>query len=140
MVVRAVVVWFGLLAIAIANGAAREAFLTPRVGSSLGHRLSTIVLSIAILLVGWFAVPWIGPHSIQESWLIGVAWVTLTLAFEFVGGHFIFGRPWNLLLADYNVLAGRIWVMVLVVSLVTPVVAFTRRGQVPAAAHTFIQR
>lgn len=140
MVVRSVIVWFGLLALAIGNGAAREAFLTPRVGSGLGHGISTIALSIAILLVGWFAIPWIGPQSVQESWLIGVIWVTMTVAFEFLGGHFIFGRPWNLLLADYNILAGRIWVMVLIVSLVTPVVAFTRRGPAPAGTPTFIQR
>ena len=77
--------------------------------------------------MGWFSIPWIAPRSVQDAWLIGITWVLLTVAFEFLGGHFLFGRPWKLLLADYNILAGRIWVMVLVVSLVTPVVAFTRR-------------
>lgn len=139
MVVRSVMVWFGLLALAIANGAARDAFLTPRVGSGAGHGISTVLLSAAILVVGWFSIPWIGPRSVQEAWLIGITWVLLTVAFEFLGGHFIFGRPWKLLLADYNILAGRIWVMVLIVSLVTPVVAFTRRGP-SAATQTFGQR
>ena len=32
------------------------------------------------------------------------------------------------LLADYNLLAGRIWVMVLIVTLMTPIIAFTWRG------------
>ena len=48
------------------------------------------------------------------------------IAFEFLGGHFIFGKPWQELLADYNLFAGRIWVMVLIVTLMTPIVAFTR--------------
>ena len=34
------------------------------------------------------------------------------------------------LAADYTLLAGRIWVMVLVVTLLAPVAAFARRGQV----------
>jgi hypothetical protein len=62
----------------------------------------------------------------QDAWTIGVTWVALTLAFEFLGGHFIFGRPWQELLGDYNLFAGRIWVMVLIVTLMTPVIAFTR--------------
>ena len=140
MLARSIIVWFGLLILAVGNGAVREAFFVPRVGSGAGHAISTVLLSMLILLAGWFAIPWIGPASVQESWLIGITWVALTVAFEFLGGHFIFGRPWNLLLADYNILAGRIWVMVLVVSLVTPVVAYTRRGPAHVATPTFIQR
>ena len=128
MLSRAVLIWFVLLALAIANGAVREALLNPRLGGGAGHALSTVMLSAVILLVGWMSVPWIGPRSIQDSWLIGITWVGLTVAFEFLGGHFLFGRPWALLFADYNLLAGRIWVMVLIVSLITPMLAYTRRG------------
>lgn len=140
MVARSVIVWLGLLALAVANGAVREAFLTPRVGGAAGHGISTVLLSVGILAMGWLSIPWIGPQSVQDAWLVGIIWVFLTIAFEFLGGHFLFGRPWNLLMADYNILAGRIWVMVLIVSLITPVVAFTRRGGAAAAAPTFIQR
>jgi hypothetical protein len=86
------------------------------------------MLSVLILAVGWISVPWIGPQTIQDAWTIGIIWVVLTLAFEFLGGHFLFGKPWQELLADYNLFAGRIWVMVLIVTLMTPVIAFTRRG------------
>ena len=60
-------------------------------------------------------------------WAIGFGWVTLTLAFEFLGGRFLFGKAWTELAADYNLLAGRIWVLVLVVTLLTPIVVFMRR-------------
>jgi hypothetical protein len=126
MIVRAVLVWVGLLVIAILNGGFREAVLTPRLGRSLGHGLSTLMLSLFIVALGWMTTPWVGPKSLQDAWMIGGAWVALTLAFEFLGGHFIFGRPWQTLLADYNLFAGRIWVMVLIVTLMTPVIAFTR--------------
>jgi hypothetical protein len=126
MLLRTIAMWCVLLLGAIANGAFREAVLTPRLGRGLAHALSTVFLSLLILGIGVLVTPWIGPTSLQDAWTIGVTWVTLTLAFEFLAGHFIFGRTWTELMADYNLLAGRIWLMVLVVTLMTPVIAFTR--------------
>lgn len=128
MLFRALAIWFVMLLGAVANGAFREAVLTSRLGRGVAHAVSTVLLSLVILLVGWIATPWIAPRTLQDAWTIGVAWVGLTIAFEFLAGHFVFGRPWSDLLADYNLLAGRIWLMVLVVTLMTPVFAFTRRG------------
>jgi hypothetical protein len=127
MILRAALVWGGLLVVAILNGGFREAVLVPRVGLGLGRALSTVLLSLLILGIGWLATPWIGPVTIQDAWTIGILWVGMTLAFEFLGGHFVFGKPWQELFADYNLLAGRIWVMVLIVTLMTPIVAFTVR-------------
>ena len=47
-------------------------------------------------------------------------WVTLTVAFEFLAGHFLFGTSWATLLNDYKVHEGRIWVLVLLTALVAP--------------------
>jgi hypothetical protein len=41
-------------------------------------------------------------------------WLALTVAFEFLFGRFARGISWNELLSDYNILAGRLWVLVLV--------------------------
>ena len=84
----------------------------PRLGRGVGHAVSTVSLSALILLFGWMTLPWIGPRTLQEAWIVGALWTGLTLVFEFLGGHFIFGKPWAELLADYNLLAGRIWSMV----------------------------
>jgi hypothetical protein len=127
MVLRAVLIWFVLLVIASLNGAFREGVLVARLGRGLGQAVSTIMLSVLILGIGWISTPWIAPGTLQDAWLIGVMWVLLTLAFEFLGGHFLFGKPWTELLADYNLLAGRIWVMVLIVTLMTPIIAFTKQ-------------
>ena len=128
MTLRIVVIWCGLLFLAILNGGFREAMLVPRAGRGLGNAVSTVILSALIVAAGWISIPWIGPRSLQDAWTIGVVWVTLTLAFEFLAGHFVFGKPWAELLADYNLMAGRIWIMVLIVTLMTPIVAFTRRS------------
>jgi len=127
MIIRTLLIWSGLLVLAIANGGFREAVLVPKLGLGLARAISTILLSALILVFGWAVTPWIGPATLQDAWVIGALWVTLTLAFEFLGGHFLFGKPWPELLADYNVFEGRIWVMVLVVTMLTPALAFTSR-------------
>jgi hypothetical protein len=55
-------------------------------------------------------------------------WVALTLAFEFLAGHYLFGTPWNQLLADYNVLGGRIWALALVTTAIAPWLTAHGRG------------
>lgn len=128
MLVRTVAAWGLLLGLAVLNGAFREAYLSPRPGRGVANALSTVSLSLLILLAGLAITSWIAPRTIQDAWTIGVVWLALTLAFEFLAGHFIFGRAWSELLGEYNLLAGKVWLMVLVVTLMTPVVAFTRRG------------
>ena len=130
MMARAVLIWFALLAVAIVNGAIREGLLLPWLGRGVAQAVSTVLLSGFIVAIGWWATPWIAPRRAADAWAIGLGWVTLTLAFEFLGGHFLFGKSWTALVADYNLLAGRIWVMVLVVTLVTPVAVFTSRTAV----------
>ena len=84
MIIRAVLVWVGLLVVAILNGGFREAVLAPRLGRSLAHGVSTVMLSLFIVALGWVTTPWVGPKSLQDAWMIGGAWVVLTLAFEFL--------------------------------------------------------
>jgi hypothetical protein len=37
----------------------------------------------------------------------------MTVAFEFLVGHYIFRTSWARLLSDYDVLGGRVWLLVL---------------------------
>jgi hypothetical protein len=53
-------------------------------------------------------------------------WLGLTLAFEFLVGHYAFGTSWNELLADYDILNGRLWLLVLVAALTAPRFAMYR--------------
>lgn len=128
MLIRILGVWFLLMVLAILNGSVRNALLTPRIGEQAGHVASTLVLSGLIFLVTWYVIPWIGPQSPQGAWLIGLSWLVLTVAaFEFLAGHYVFGHPWHKLYADYNVVRGRIWSLVLVTSLVAPALVFRLR-------------
>ena len=127
---RALIIWLALLVVAVANGAFREAVLIPRVGPHTGHIVSTLMLCAGILIVTYLAVSWIHPRRHRDAIAIGLAWLALTLAFEFGLGR-ARGKPWSELLADYDVLKGRIWVLVLVTTAVAPYLAARARGLLP---------
>jgi len=46
---KSILMWFILVIIAIINGMFREFVITPNLGSSIGHILSTISLSLLLL-------------------------------------------------------------------------------------------
>jgi uncharacterized protein YneF (UPF0154 family) len=124
---RALLIWLVLLVLAVVNGAAREAWLVQRFGEPVGHAISSVALSALILLLSWLTIGWINPATAKDALLIGLVWLALTLAFEFIAGHYLFRKPWNELLADYDILAGRIWVSVLVTTTLAPLfTAYTR--------------
>lgn len=120
MLLRAMLVWLLLCAVAVANGTVRQFLLVPAVGPYAGHVLSSVSLSLLILLVAWLSIRWIGPATVQQAWLVGVLWLSATVAFEFLAGHYLFRNPWAKLLADYDVRQGRVWVLVLVATLLAP--------------------
>ncbi|PTD93872.1 hypothetical protein C9439_05700 [archaeon SCG-AAA382B04] len=64
-------------------------------------------------------------YSKLDLVLIGTFWFILTIFFEFIFGHYVMGHLWNKLLADYNILKGRIWILVLLTTLVAPLITGT---------------
>jgi hypothetical protein len=128
MIIRAIAVWFALALLAVLNGALRSAWISPRLGEHAGHIVSTFTLSGIILVVARLTITWIGVTTMRQAMTTGLVWLALTVLFEFGAGHYLFGNPWERLLADYNPLRGRVWVVVLIVTLVAPVLAVRGRG------------
>lgn len=133
MLFRALAIWCGLLIAAFFNGALREMWLMPVFGDPVAHLVSAAILSAIVVAVAWAAIVWLHPHSANEALLIGDEWVLLTIAFEFLAGYYLFGTPWQTLLAQYDVSQGQPWELVLVTMLVAPVAAafghhLVRRG------------
>ena len=124
---RALLVWVLLVGLAILNGAARETVFSPHLGPAVGHLVSSVLLAGLIALTAWLTILWIAPGSARRAWAVGALWLTLTVAFEFLAGHYVFGHPWPRLLADYDILQGRAWLLVLVATLVTPAWAWRAR-------------
>lgn len=98
----------------------RELLLRPRLGVEAAQVTSTLLLVSVVALTTWLTIRWIGPATARDGIAIGALWVALTLAFEFLVGHYVFHEPWAELLADYDLSAGRIWPLVLVVTFASP--------------------
>ena len=126
MTLRALQVWFALLVAAFLNGTFREVVLAPRFGVLRSNQFSVVLLCILILVIAFASIRWIAPATIRDAATIGGLWLVLTLIFEFGFGR-LRGTPWSVLLHDYNLLAGRLWIFVLVVTLAAPYVAMRAR-------------
>lgn len=127
MCTRSIEAWILLLIVAIANGALRVAVLIPRIGDYRAHVVSTLILTGLIMIITLAISEWIGIASILDAVVVGLVWVAMTLAFEFLAGHYLFGNSWARLLADYDLRHGRIWVVVLIATMWSPLWAVLRR-------------
>ena len=100
--------------IAIANGVVRQAwygrYLSELAGPSAlqPHRCGAFR---SLYLVQ--PAPGPGRQLPSQALAIGFLWLGLTVAFEFSFGHFVAGHSWSRLFQDYNLFAGRLWVLVL---------------------------
>lgn len=114
MVLRHILFWFVLMLVAIGNGMLREATYGKRVAELTAHQISTLTGILITGLVVWgFSRAWPLESQVQ-AWTVGISWLVLTLSFEFLFGHYVAGHPWGRLLQDYNLLAGRVWVVFLI--------------------------
>ena len=105
----AVAIWAVLAALAILNAVVREGLISPIVGDYWGHVTSTITFLSGLSVVSYFYFGRYIDHSVRELAAIGVMWPTMTILFEFGFGHYVMGNSWDVLTADYNLLAGRVW-------------------------------
>jgi len=128
MIARAFAIWLALMAAGVLNGLARNAWITPATEERVAHQISTATLSGLIFLITLAAIRWIAPGTLRGALLVGAFWLGLTVAFEFLAGHYLFGQPWDRLLADYDLTRGRVWSLVLVTTSLSPVLAAWIRG------------
>jgi hypothetical protein len=94
--------WIPMVLIAIANGAMREALFAKRLGDQRAHQLSCATGILFFAIYVWALVRIWPPASSGQALAIGFAWLALTVAFEFIFGHFARGISWAELLGDYN--------------------------------------
>jgi hypothetical protein len=117
-------VWFLLAIVAVTNGIVRQATYGKVVPEIVAHQFSTITGIIVTGAVVWGVSRFWPLESSGQAWTIGIAWMLLTIAFEFGVGHFVAGHSWAQLLADYNLLKGRVWLLLLVWVTVMPYVFY----------------
>lgn len=121
ILLQAVTFWLVLMVIGVGNGIARGLYAPLLDNDDLAHQLSTFT-GIAFLLVAiYFFLTRIGTeYGTMDLVVIGAMWLTMTVAFEFTFGHYVMGNSFDVLLADYNILEGRLWPLFLVMVAIGP--------------------
>jgi hypothetical protein len=115
--------WFLFMIFAIINAGLRNGIYKPIIGDLRAHQLSTIIFVAIILIITYLVFRFSKLRlTTQETFIIGTIWLILTICFEFLAGHYAFGNSWEKLIADYNILKGRIWSMVLITIFFSPYV------------------
>ncbi|MBX2939977.1 MAG: hypothetical protein KF880_07850 [Ferruginibacter sp.] len=115
--------WFPMLALAILNGTVRDLGYKKYVGELTAHQISTVTLLLLFGIYIWFVIKNSNITSPSHAIYLGVCWVGLTLCFEF-GFGLARGNTFSKLLEDYNLLRGRIWVLIPVWLLIAPYIFY----------------
>ena len=126
---RYVLAWFPMLALAIANGALRQFTFGKYLSELHAHQLSTATGSVILGVFIWGVIRVWPPVSSHHAVFIGLAWVMLTIAFEFGMGRLVTHRPWSQLFHDYNVAAGRVWPLLLIWIALAPSIFYQLRSR-----------
>jgi len=120
IVLKYTVCWIGLVVIAIINGALREKAYRPFMSELTSHQLSTVIGLALFSVYIWILARIWRIESTGQAFAIGAIWLVLTIIFEFIFGHYVIGHSWNTLISDYNLLKGRLWVLVLTWTTIAP--------------------
>lgn len=119
-------VWGLMVGAAIFNGSLREYLLNPWLGEGLALPLSGVTLSLLILLCVRLAAPWLAVTMWQQRLSLGVFWVSLTLTFEYLFGHFVLSRSWAEINGVFDLSGGNLFLLVLLATLLAPLICMQR--------------
>ena len=116
-------IWFILAVSAIAVATFRVVVLLPPFGEQIAHQLGTVLYLIIQFLIIYLFIKKMKIKEVKTLLGIGIFWVVTTVIFEFVFGHYVIGNSWQKLFADYNLLKGRLWVLVLINNIAAPLIS-----------------
>ncbi len=128
MILRYTIAWVPMVVIAIANGILREFGYGKYMGERPAHQIASVMGIIFFVLYIWFLSLLWPLESAGQAIAVGLIWLGLTIAFEFLFGHYVAKHPWPKLLQDYNILAGRLWSLVLLTVATAPYIIYRMRG------------
>ncbi|HAA27036.1 MAG TPA: hypothetical protein DCE56_04320 [Cyanobacteria bacterium UBA8553] len=124
MILRYILAWIPMIFIGIINGIVREVTYGKYLNELRAHQVSTITGVLLFSFYIWALTRLWSIESPEQALLIGFIWLGLTVVFEFTFGHYIAGHSWSRLLSDYNILAGRVWIVVLIWIAIAPLLFY----------------
>jgi hypothetical protein len=126
--IKSVGIWLLIVIAAIINGAIREKLLIPLIGSDVSIPLSGITLSVLVLIITYFTITFLGELKARVYVFIGLFWIILTVAFEYLFGHYVIGKTWYEINQIFSLRQGNLFIVALIVTASSPWVAAKLHG------------
>ena len=134
---RAVGLWFLLMAAETLQGLWRVKVLTIWIGDEFARDVAVFTGSLIILLIAFVCIDWIPAHDARTLLRVGATWVVLTIGYELALGRFAFDRSWGEIASDFDLSRGRLLPLGLLFLFFSPLLAASLRGRISALArHT----
>lgn len=116
------IAWFFLLIMVILNALLREKYYKNKIGDLRAHQLSSMIFILIIFATAYAMLNFLGlEYTFKDLIIAGIIWFSATITFEFIFGHYIMKHSWETLFQDYNILNGRVWILVLIAELIGPI-------------------
>ena len=126
---RAMAVWLIMIVAEIVHGVLRAIVLVPWLGEFRSNQIGVFTGSAIILAIAYLFIGWVGASHRSELALVGTMWLVLTVVFEMLFGQLVMDLSWQRLLADYNMLAGGLMPLGLIVLWLSPWIASKVQGR-----------
>jgi hypothetical protein len=127
---RAVALWFLLMAAETLHGLWRAKVLAVWIGDVAARDVSVFTGSLVILLITWASIGWIPARTARTLLLVGFTWVALTIAYQLVLGRFVFNQSLPEIASQFDVLHGRLLPLGLLFLMFSPLLAAHLRGRI----------
>lgn len=128
MDVKPFLFWLPMIGIAFVNATIREGVFTKLFGELSAHQLSTMTLIFFCAVYVWLIFPSLNIQDSKQSFVIGLFWIVLTIAFEIALGR-LTHKSWAYLFYDYNIVAGRLWPVFLICLFLFPYIFYLLRSK-----------
>ena len=120
MLLKYTLLWNPMVFIAIVNGVIRQFGYGPFLKELSAHQVSSGTGILFFTIYIWFVSSLWPLRSPHQAIVVGLLWLGMTIAFEFIFGNYVAKHSWETLLHDYNIFKGRLWSLVLVAITIAP--------------------
>ncbi|MGM0509652.1 MAG: hypothetical protein ACQESD_00795 [Thermoplasmatota archaeon] len=120
--IYALIVWFTFGIASAILVAIREGIFDRLLGVEISKILVTIILISFILFMTYILLHKTDIVFLEKDLLaIGVLWLVMTLVFELLFGRFVLSGSLEFFAADYDIIRGKLWTLVLLTQLLAPI-------------------
>ncbi|EPR43926.1 hypothetical protein dsx2_2036 [Desulfovibrio sp. X2] len=129
LALKAALFWVLMLTLAVSNGMVRQVLTARFLGADAARQVHSVLLAVLLFFLARAFVRRSGPSDLGGRLALGLCWAVATVATEIVLGRML-GMPWDQLMADWNILSGRLWPLVPLALVLGPL--FGGAGLAPA--------